>query len=732
MPLNRIPKTIGPVLLLCANLFLFCPFTIYQGNLGEFDISLSTMLFCLLVPAGLLLILLVGFGAALPDNLHRYYVSILFMLGILVWLQGNALVWKYGVLDGKSIDWSRGAWRGWVDGIVWAGLIIAAFLSPKKISRVAPVISIALLSLQCGYAVFASVRNPHIWDRVAAVDSPKKIFEFSTRQNVLHIILDTFQADVFQAIIDDDPRYYSALDGFTFFKETTGPAPKTFMSMLSLFSGQSYKNDIPLGNFVEKIYQGKTIPNVLYDQGYSIDTVGNAGGLNKGRTSNSFSIPRPYISGAKRHREQNAAFMIDLVLMRSLLHVLKKYVYHDQLWFVSRFIHGKIPDEMQSSYFSEIAFIRDLTDHVVVIRDAPAYKYFHFMATHLPYIVNSDCAYAGKSLANSRGNTTTQSRCFFKYLMGFLDKLKQSGIYDSSLIIIHGDHGTTWTPIQGRNMAARLDGDAGRDGTFPIILGNVNPLLLVKPPFHQAPMIVSQAQTELTDIPATISAALDLREIFPGQSVFAISPDEVRERKYYYFIQPARPYFDYLEEYVIRGPLLDKASWRLGTTYYSPLNPKKPGEETALSSRPMAWGTVIRFGKAGNAQPYQKMGWGAPENGFTWTYGHNASLVFPIAATKSPCIRLSATFAPFLAPGIADKQTVNVLINGQKAGGWNITTRGIREMELIIPKGLLNGVNSLAVTFNLPDAISPKNSGSGKDQRKLALAFRTMTLRECT
>ena len=727
---DKFLRTASPALLLCANIFLFCPYTIYQGNLGEFDASLSAILLNLLIPTGLSLILLTGFGMALPDNLNRAYVSILFMLGLLVWLQGNILVWKYGELNGQGIDWSRNAWRGWVDGAIWIGSTAAAVLGRKKIYGIASVVSMALLTLQCGFFVLASVRNPHIWDKAATLDSPKKIFDFSTRQNVIHIICDTFQADVFQAIIDGDPRVRSALEGFTFFKETTGPSPKTFLSLTALLSGQEYKNDIPLSAFANNIYQGKTITNVLYDRGYSIDTVGFAGGMKKGRPSDSYSIPRPYLSGKQRPSAQNAAFLFDLALMRSVPHVFKKAVYHDQLWFVSRLLHRRVPEEMQTPYFSEVAFIRDLTDHLAVVRNAPAYKYFHFMATHLPYIVNGDCGYSGATLKNDRKSTTDQSRCFFRCLMEFLDKLRSSGIYDSSLIIIHGDHGTTWTPIQGRNMAVPLDGDLGQDGLFPIILGNANPLLLVKPPFQNAPMVVSQAQTQLTDIPATVSALLNLQETFPGRSVYAVTPTEMRDRRYYYHRLLPQRYFEVLEEYVIRGPLLDKSSWRLAATYYPPVGGKGPAQGPSFHPSPLMWGSIIRFGRAGNAQPYLTGGWSAPEDGFTWTNGHNASLLIPMEPTRSPSVRLIASFAPFLAAGIVYEQTVNVLVNGQKAGEWNITTGGIQELTLTIPKGLLGDSDSLYITFDMPDAVSPKSIGAGKDRRMLGIALRTLALDE--
>jgi len=562
-------------------MFLFGPFTIYQGNAQNFSTSLTTILLYLTVPCIIFGLVLTVIGVCLPEKLHQRYISIVGILGILVWAQGNLLVWEYGALDGKSIDWAQGVWRGWIDGSVWAGLLILAFMAFKKIYRIIPVASIVLFFLQCVFVGLTSMQQPQIWEKAPFLTSPQKIFEFSTQQNVIHIILDCFQADIFQTILDQEPHYSSALQGFTFFKETTGAAPKTFLSIPALLSGQNYKNDIRMREFADYIYKEKAYPNVLLDQGYSIDLVVERKMALKDRSANVYSIPRPYISETQQpYGPPTVAFMLDLVLFRSVPHVFKKFIYNDQKWLVFRKLFKDIPEYMETSYFSEIAFMQDLIDHAVVMRNTPTYKFIHFMATHPPYIVDCGCEYAGAVLEPDRESTTVQSRCFLKHLLDFINKLKSLGIYDSSLIIINGDHGTLWTLAQGQNMDVPLEGDVDDGLIFPNILANVNPLLLVKPPYQKGTMSISSAQTQLTDIPATVSAMLNLKAPFPGQSVFTVTSSEIRARKYYYSKEYwqgnyVKEYFDLLEEYVIQGPHLDKSSWRLEATYYSPKGQKE-------------------------------------------------------------------------------------------------------------------------------------------------------------
>jgi hypothetical protein len=102
---------------LTSNFFLFGPFNIYQGNLDEFALTLPSMFTFFLLPASILIFILFSIGLALPKELYTRYVSIIFAVNVLSWLQGNIIVWEYGVLDGTAVDWGTAVWRGWVDAL---------------------------------------------------------------------------------------------------------------------------------------------------------------------------------------------------------------------------------------------------------------------------------------------------------------------------------------------------------------------------------------------------------------------------------------------------------------------------------------------------------------------------------------------------------------------------------------------------------------------------------------
>ena len=573
--MKKVVTSLGPSFFFVFNIFVFGPYIIYQGNTDEFAASLPSILGSFLWPALLLLLVLSLIGLLLSGKTHQLYISIVFMIGVLVWLQGNFLVWKYGLLNGQAIDWSKNAWRGWTDGTLWVGLLILACLFFRNVHKISTVASIALTGVVLVSLFFTSLQQPGIWtpQEKSALSAlpPEEIFEFSSQQNIIQFILDGFQSDIFEEIMAEDfDRYSTSLQGFTFFREAMGSFPTTYMAVPAFLSGRIYKNHVPMRRFVNDVNRGKTIFNVLYDSGYETDLVCD-GLFRKGaRYSNYCRIVIPYGGGKEENLKSESTLMIDLVLFRHAPHFLKKFIHHDERWLFQRLFSTK-NKRLNIRYFSHQAFLDDLIEHLSVKRNIPVYKYFHLMTTHFPIVVNKDCEYAENMPATAE-NTRVQAKCCLDNFIRFLDELKKKGIYDSSLIILQADHG------HGQEIKM-TNGDSPGDKEESInerklseIAGSALALMAIKPPQSKGNLQTSRAQVSLTDIPATIGYFFNLNEKFDGRSVFEVDPDEVRERRFYFHEWQHEhwqsTYLPRLDEFVINGSVFDRNSWRLSSTYY--------------------------------------------------------------------------------------------------------------------------------------------------------------------
>ena len=669
---QKLIAVLPPAAFIVSLIFLFGPFNIYKGNISEFSVSLTSVLGFYLVPALVLLLVLSGIGLILPTNLHRRYVVVLFVIGILIWLQGNILVWKYGLLDGHVFDWTKDQWRGWADGAVWVALLTGGLLFYQRVYKIAALCCILLFSLQLASLGYMSFQRIELWDAKAKVSIPTlptdEIYQFSSSKNVIHVILDQFQSDIFEEIVKEDADFYfKKFEGFTFFRETIGSFPTTYLSIPTILSGQKYRNNMPLSSFMAASFKGKTIPNVLYDNGYEVDLAHAFPTYKEGSYSNYYHIPVPYGLTKDQYVKASGAFLIDLVLFRSTPHFLKKFVCNDQQWLVQRLLFtqlrllkgGKEAGKVAMGYFAHSRFLDDMIDSTRVKRNKPVYKFIHLITSHGPFVVNKDCQYAGKALPNTRENIRIQQKCALDHFMKFLDKLKTIGVYRSSLIIVNADHGAG-IDVKMTGNGANLQGGSSE---LNRIAGAALPLMLIKPPNSKGLLNFSDVPAMLSDIPATLSSILNLKEDFPGISIFQIDPNKVRERRFYMYKWRNEnwkdDFVDRMDEYIIIGSVFDKASWRKGVTYFPP-------DINAYEIQKIDFGTA-------EATKFRRSGWGGDErsaNGdytFNWSLGRSASISISLPNDKPVMLTANILSYPFDKP-----QHVTIKVDGKEIGSWEL------------------------------------------------------------
>ena len=707
-----------PALLIICNLFIFMPATIYSGNISEFSIGLSDMLKYYVVPGLLLLLVLLSIGMVISKKYVSLYVAATFALGILMWAQGNLLVWNYGLLDGQAIDWVHISWRGWIDSTLWIALLLLAGLFRKRVSKRATLACTIVIALQFVTLTYATVQKPEIWQKkvLSVAAPPKQVFEFSTKQNVIQIILDMFQADIFEEIIAEDPDYYrSKLEGFTFFKDTIGSFPSTFLSIPSIVSGKKYKNSMPIPDFITNIFQGKTIINTMFDRGYEVDIVTGTSGLyDRGRYSNYYHIPIPYGKTEHQHGLTNAASLFDLVLFRVSPHFLKRAIYNNQAWMIRRLSGQKKYAHL--FYFAHKAFFDDLIHNISANRTEHVYKVFHLFTSHTPVVVDKEGNYAGEALPATRENVKTQCKFVLDDLLSFLGELKTMGIYHSSLVIVHADHGGR-TNIKMHNNGLRLDQSSIKDKThFEKIAATALPLLVIKPPHSKGLLEVSKAQTMLSDIPATICAILNVDGTFDGRSVFAVDPKKQRERRFYYSHWTdqnfRKDFLDRLDEYIINGSVFDITSWQLGATYLSP--------KQSFNARKIDFGL-------GAARRFLRFGWSSDEKDskegltFNWALGNSASIFLSLPKDEVVVLTANVKTLKFVKP-----QRVTIKVDGKEIGMWEIGSAWKWEKHSIVIEPDEHRPDVSTVEFLFSQYYEPDE----KEQRPLAVLFESMTLAE--
>lgn len=571
---GRLKDVVAPALLVVLPLCLFGPYTIFSGNEAEFSAPFWTLIRPLLATGAAIALALIGIGLILPSRVFRSYVVLLFSLGLVIWIQGNLLVADYGAFTGVAIDWTVESWRNPYEIAMWVAVPVLGVAASKYIGGIAPFASGVLVTLQAA-ALMLSVVHADPSSTIQAQGPSDAMFELSRTRNVLHIVLDAFQSDVFGEILAEErARADRSLSGAVFFANHTGAFPTTIASIPAMLTGKVYRNDQPLQRYMRDILKETSIFKSLRANGYRADA---ATGMYHGRESatNFFRLQRPYVSYDEYVRF-TAWQLADLSLFRHAPHILRPLIHNDESWRLqAMFGPGDTRTRQHHSVngaFVLSEFARKLTPAV----DEPVSKYIHVGIPHRPIVVNGNCDFIGVA-RSTRASFKEQARCAFRRTADILDRLQSTGVYDKTFIVISSDHGIGLPSPRFANDRQTPMGSIAR------IAGHAMALLVVKPLNSQGPVRVSQAPTTITDIPATILDGIGAKPDLPGESALKRPEDAPRTRQWAFYDWEhddwRSNYFDTLDVIHVNGPVLDGKSWTLQNTIY------KPAADEALRTR---------------------------------------------------------------------------------------------------------------------------------------------------
>ena len=713
-----IKNSIPPLLLIVLNFYYFGTFSIYISNSSEFLTSYFQIAYLLFLPALATIIILLIPLIILRPSFRELYLILTFALGVLSYLHGNILLWDYGVLDGNDLDLSNN-WRAWSDAAIWIALFTVFIYFRRKIIKNVVTISSLLIVIQLTTAVVNYFQSPINLLPSNNYEYTDSLTEFSKNGNVIHIILDAFQADIFDELQSENPTFKNLLSGFTFFKNATTSSAVTYLSVPASLSSKEFQNKQPISDYLDETLRGDNLYSLLHENSYEID-VSTPVAWNKPNTifKNYYRIPAPYSN--KKQNLSISLTIFDLSIFRQVPHFLKSLVYNSQTWlFSSNF--SKTP-ELKFEHFSHTAFLDDLSSSMTSSNRAPVYKFIHLVTPHAPMVSDKNCDFPKKALPYNRNNFKQQAFCAFQSIEYFIINLKKNDLYDSSLILIHGDHGGGVEFFMQNHKGETIN---SRDSHLKL-WGAPLPLVLVKPPHESGPLRISNNEVQLSDIPTTISNLLDLKNNFQGRHMYRTDDGTSIERRYYWSTThrndaSANDYYDYLYTYKVYGSVFKEDSWSAGETLISSI---------LDDNLPYSWGSPITFGKKGISKRYQVKGWSPTSSDFiTWNSGESATLKLDLP-TPNKNVELVVNVKPFIAHGKLDSQRVKVYIEQNLAGEWIVKNPLFHEETMIISKELFQKSGSTEIQFVFPDAKSPSELGVNKDLRKLSLAFSSILFRE--
>ena len=282
--------------------------------------------------------------------------------------------------------------------------------------------------------------------------------------------------------------------------------------------------------------------------------------------------------------------LFDLALFRVLPQALKPLVYQKERWLFSRFFINHsgenlvqhttdivppdfygIPEEGVKKS-RDIRFFYRAAANSCATNEKPVFHFFHRLGLHQPleFTENLECS----NLAPDKTNHIRQGTGLIKLVHTYIHTLKNLGIYDQTMIIIVGDHGTGLADmsVNPTEFGQALSQIPPYKGDFKNFKAAGLPLVLIKRFNSHGDLQSNLSPVSLADIPQTVISEIGITNLnLPGTNIFVLNPQTVRDRRYLAFVggQEKAVYVAALKEYLVNGNSWDDRSWKVsGRVFY--------------------------------------------------------------------------------------------------------------------------------------------------------------------
>ncbi len=552
-------------------IILFSTGEIYFNNLGEFNYSYSEIFLYLIAICFLFVFLVTSILLITPNRLFKIISPVFLVLILLSWIEGYVLYPDYGPLDGRIIDWDKWLTWGYIDILIWIiALSVSGYLYVyilKYLNRASLIIiSIILVSISFNYIKYHSENtSEYSFDY-------NSIPNFSEKQNIIVILLDEVQSDIFYELLHEHKIINKVFSGFTYYPDTVAGYAYTGPSIPLLLTGQYYDNSEPFSEYVNKSYIKSSITKHLIDLNYRVDLFPK---FKDSYYLKSKKIAHNLIRKGKLfdfdQGIQKSSNLVDLALFKISPHIFRKHLYNNYIFPLSNNKKKKIIAGSHMDYWSpDIDFVRKLEAKSKVVYKKPAFKFFHLRGAHTPWVYTANGNIVEENeLTGSRKNYKGHLLHTLKLTSDILKKFHEIGIYDSSLIYILSDHGA------GRSYGTRVNLDTRyknigitENSIIPhIVKARAIPLFMKKKPYSKGELKISNNPISTSEFPQILIKDLKLNA---DNSKYTPIGKNLRRFLYYSLIPATKKgYFAPMFEFYINGDSWLDSSWEGPNKVYS-------------------------------------------------------------------------------------------------------------------------------------------------------------------
>ncbi len=506
---GRISSGVWLSVVTCFMLFLYAPLELLFTNQDEFwfDVYTLTPVMAVIFAAVCIASIAVFFILRkLSEKLYGIGLALYFIAFLCLYIQGNLLTAGLPSLDGKPIDWSLYTAKKVQSAILW--LVVAVFvgvafwkIKQELFEKAIKGISIAMTLMLCVTLLTLAVAGQGFEKKPGLGVTTRDMFQMSEDTNFVILLLDAVNGQTMYDVIASDGDYQNIFTDFTFYSNMMGVYPATKYSVPYILSGQWFENQTSFREYEAEAYAASPFFASMEEDGYQLG-VYEAELQANDRGKERFVNVLPSRRGIG-NKLMFAKWQIQMTGFKYAPWGLKKHTFVNP----NDFNKAKIPPEGEELFtLSNSEFYNSVLHEELDYTDQKCFRFIHIIGGHPPFIYDEEV----EEIPEEKGSYEENIRASLTITRAYLDKLKDGGVYDNSVIIVMSDHGFHMGDYSERQ----------------------NPIFFVKGIDEKHDFRVSDAPVSYTDLQEAYQRLLSGAE---SSQIFDWKSGDERERRYLFY-----------------------------------------------------------------------------------------------------------------------------------------------------------------------------------------------------
>lgn len=421
-------------------------------------------------------------------------------------------------------------------------LLLAARSSHRRSLYAAIVAFIAVNTVVSVPAIQAVIVRP------TAVSQNPSTYAASAESNIFVLSFDGIPGSAVVEVLDEDLALADAFAGFTLFDNIASSSPATSASTAtSLLGNRNYKASSATTDELWRDNADRLLTNVLGAGGYVVSPYGEYGREFQGRAHG--------IGSLAAQGGPSWVTLLNLTLARSLSPAavlpdeassrLERLFDGLQAQIgavgpMGSFRASHAPSWKRDSLTPTILDFDRYLKHLHVGTHQPAAHLLHFTFTHFPVEFDRACQLRATNQEwfeshQNRDGVKDEVRCALAQYVRFLERLREIGVYDDSLIVLKSDHGMPVSYGDPSSIEAATIHDHPLWG-----YGSYAPFLAIKDRGSDtAPLVHDASPVLLDDLATTICrhSSLDVDcAMYPGHDLLSEGSAGIEESQVTMFV----------------------------------------------------------------------------------------------------------------------------------------------------------------------------------------------------